>query len=356
MNKTPSNFVRSTRRRGSIYIAVLGVSLIVATLAAGGIIASRIQARDISAGSDMAEAQLYARSGLELARLWISQDANWRTNRTNGDWGSAMTLGNGSFTVNVVDPLDANLANRPHDPVTITVTGAKGTARHMTSMTLNASALPISSLGYPLHSAGELLVKTTRIVYAGTSVLSTNANLNNAGRIEGAVEATSITTAGVVFGGVTTGTAARTMPASSATALYTALATPITLSGSFDKRLLSSGSNPWGAVNPDGVYIINSATDITISNSRIYGTLIVNCPGKKVTLSGDVLIEPGRPDFPSLIVIGDLWVQSNGGPGTTLCETDLNCNFNPTNSPYQGATDNDVLDDYPDEILSLIHI
>src|SRR6185436_20170013 len=101
---------------------VLGVSLIVTTLAVGGIIAGRVQARANSAESDMADARYSALSGIELARLWISQDTAWRTNRTNGDWTTGLAVGAGSVTINVVDPTDSSIANRPHDPATVTVT------------------------------------------------------------------------------------------------------------------------------------------------------------------------------------------------------------------------------------------
>ena len=62
---------------------------------------------------------------------------------------------------------------------------------------------------------------------------------------------------------------------------------------------------------------MRTSNDLTISNCRIAGTLVVNCPGIKVTVSGNVLLEPSSRDYPALIVVGGL-AMNNTSVGQTL--------------------------------------
>ena len=71
-------------RRGSVFLVVLGVSLIVAALAYGGILVTRARQRTAAETADAAQARQNAETGIDLARLWIRQDANWRLNRSPG--------------------------------------------------------------------------------------------------------------------------------------------------------------------------------------------------------------------------------------------------------------------------------
>jgi hypothetical protein len=353
MRRLNDPFRRPSRRRGSAYIAILGISLVVMTLAVAGITAARVQARAAGSSSDMSAARLNAQSGLELARLWIAQDPNWRTNRAAGTWASNLAVGDGAVTIDVADPSDGNLANRPHDPVRIIATGTKGQATHVLRLTLTANPVPMPILQYALTSGGNPRIRSSRTLSLGAATMSVNGSLRNENVIEGNVECQSINTAGIIHGVLSTAVSSKPMPASTIAESYASLGTLINTT-SIDRRVLSPGVNPWGAANSDGVYVIRSSSDITLKNSRINGTLVVICPGKKLTVDNSVYVHPARADFPSLIVNGD--IEFRFTTSAALSEAGNSTNFNPPGAPYNGMSDIDLLDTYPSEIRGLVHV
>ena len=111
---TRSLVPRSKNRCGGVYIAVLGSAMIIALLGMCALIGQRIENRLVVASTDIRQAQLNANTAVELAILSMKQDTNWRTTYSNGNWFTNRSTGIGSCTANVVDPIDANLANGPY--------------------------------------------------------------------------------------------------------------------------------------------------------------------------------------------------------------------------------------------------
>ena len=347
--------MRSIRpRRGGVYILVLGTCALVATVALGAVLASRAQARAADEMGDAAEARAYAQSVMELGRLWIAQDPDWRANRPNGAWITNQAFGGGRFSLSVTDPADGNLANQPHDPVVMTATGTRGRARQMIEVTLKADPVPLPALRYAAHTAGQFHVRTGRLVISDGSTVSTDGSVRNDGIITGSVEAGSASTVGAVWGRTTLGIAARGVPNPAIIEKYAAIGTLINPGSTIDRRVLAPGLNPWGATNPAGVYVIRSSGDVMIRNSRIHGTLVIICPGRKVVVDSEVLLHPASPAYPALLVDGNLELQFTGGDGL-LSEAAESLNFNPTSAPYNGMSDGDAADVYPSEIRGLVH-
>ena len=127
------------RRAGSVYLSVLGVSLLLAVIAASACLVGRIQARAGATTNDFAEARIYARAGLELAMNTIYNDPYWRTHLGNGTWYSNKAVGSGSFTVTASDPTDNDVTVGDNNPVILTSTGMKGAARYVTSMRMEVT-------------------------------------------------------------------------------------------------------------------------------------------------------------------------------------------------------------------------
>ncbi len=237
---------RSPRpRRGSIYLVVLAAASIVATLAMGALLATRAQGRAANAFNDAAEARQYALSAVELGRLWIAQDVNWRTNRSCGVWASGQPIGSGTFTLEVSDPVDGNLSNRPHDPVVFKATGVKGQARQAVQVTLAANPVPLPALGYALHTAGQIHIVGSSQLATNLATISTNGDLKNSGTIAGNVEAATASQAGTISGTLTTNAPTKVLPAHSTVDLYTNLGTLIVPGNTINNQLLSPGCNPW---------------------------------------------------------------------------------------------------------------
>jgi hypothetical protein len=333
---------------------VLGTTLVVATLSLSGLLLARSRLAGSRALYDAAEARACSHAGIELACLWIAQDPNWRVNRSLGAWATDLPIGQGTVTIEVSEPIDRNLANRPYDAVRIRSTGRRDQARQIWEVTLNADPDPLPLLQYGLHTRGRLRIDGGHSLTVRSAPLDTDDSLRNDGTIIGAVEAASVETAGNIVGSLTIDTTIEQYPANPF-AIYVALGTEITPGGTIERRVLSPGSNPWGTANPDGVYVIRANDDLTIRNSRIQGTLVILCAsGKKVTFENSLLIHPFRTDYPALLIQGDAEFEFTSTLG--LIEATSLANFNPSGSPYQGTSDFDILDIYPSEIRGLVHV
>src|SRR5207247_8823822 len=94
------------RRRGAIYIVVLMTALLVALMGLAALQLSRVQSAVTSDGNNFIEARTIARSAVEIGMFKIRNDPYWRTNLGNGTWVNNQTLGDGTYSLSVVDPID----------------------------------------------------------------------------------------------------------------------------------------------------------------------------------------------------------------------------------------------------------
>lgn len=299
-------------RRGSVYLMALSTTLVIATLVGGTLYAQTQRVRGERLTADASKARVAAMSGIDVVRAWIAKDASWRSNRTSGRWASNLVLGDAKVDLDVIDTVDGNLASNPYDGVKITVTARVGGAEQIVSATLYAQGTPIDALAYGLHTGGQLHVKAGGTLQMGTATASTNGALRNDNTIEGSVLAASVSSAGTVFGGVTTSATPRAMPDAAAIDALAALGTVINT----DKvqNNLSATSNPYGAKNGYGIYVVHASNDFKIQDATINGTLIIDVPsGKIVDVKGIVRITPTSSDFPALVVRGDLTLEPDAG-------------------------------------------
>lgn len=124
-------------RRGSSYLLILSVSMIIALIGLSGLIAARIDHKIASTTSDATEARFYALAAIELGIFAIDADPlNWRMAIHNGALPVDMPIGNGSLTLVVVDPFDNDLLNDSAESILMTGIGAKGIARHKVQVTV----------------------------------------------------------------------------------------------------------------------------------------------------------------------------------------------------------------------------
>jgi hypothetical protein len=353
------------RRRGSIYVVVLGFSMLAAILAIGSVLASRVQLRAASTASDMAQARINAQSAIELAKDYIYSDSTWRTDQPNGVWTLPASAGGGTFSVSVIDPIDGNLTNRPHDPIAMTATAYYGNARQILTETLTANPTPMPILQYAISTATDFKLSGSGRLILGTGTLSVSGQYQSdpATFLEGNLNCTKSTgnNKGTLYGTMTVASATPTFPSSSIVQSYINLGTVITLSGvgpaasTISNQVFGPGYNSYGTANADGVYVIQSNTDVTLHNVRVYGTLVVNNAGHKTILDNTVLLQTYRSDYPALICAGDCTMQFTS-PNTTMSEATNGVNYNPVGAPYNGLTDTDMTDTYPSEIDGLVHI
>ena len=132
------------RRRGSIYIMVLGTSTAIIVIGLSALLAVRIERRGAEGTADLSKARFHARSAIEMGLFQIGSDLDWRTNQTNGNWYVDEPIGTGAFTLEGVDPNDGDLGNNDTDPLVFTGIGTRGDARFKLEVTLTAEVRPLS--------------------------------------------------------------------------------------------------------------------------------------------------------------------------------------------------------------------
>lgn len=125
-----------------------------------------------------------------------------------------------------------------------------------------------------------------------------------------------------------------------------------------DRVLLSPTSNPYGAANASGIYIINcNNQNVTIGPCRIVGTLVLLSAGSGTTVQGPITWEPAIAGYPALLADQAITVSFSGS--VSLGEATYGINFNPTGTPYPfvgGTSDTNASDAFPSIINGLIYI
>jgi hypothetical protein len=350
-------------RRGGIYFAVLGCSMLVALIGFGALAAVRAQRLGVLVETDMKAARELSRSAIEIAMAQMAADPNWRHTRVSGDWFVDRPLGDGTISARGIDPDDGDLRNNEIDPVVLTGIGRQGRAMQMLQVRLVCEPSPLSCLEAALASAGDQNHSSTSIHDSGQIISSNGTVASITAQIYTDVEAL------VILGGSYHNaqrllSAPRQFPdAGTVFNYYKSAGSWISRSSlprtagvyTLDRVLLSPAHNPWGAINARGIYVIDLAgADIVIQNSRIYGTLVLLNPGANARLAGSMVMGPAEPGLPALMVGGDFAIrmiedQLSESSGT-------NMNFNPPGAPYNGESDGDTSDSYPSQLAGLVYI
>jgi hypothetical protein len=350
-------------RHGTVYVLVLGISMMVLTLSLGAVALVRIQMQNCRDDADASDAMAYAQSAIEIGRQIIACDPDWRTHQSNGTWIDKSAIGTGSFSLNVVNP-NGTLDNSISDPVILTGTGAKSEARHVVQVMLNATPQPYTCLQAALFAGQNITVSSAVVQHVG--ILGTNRHVSaTSSFIVGVVEAAGTISGGSFVGERTAGVPLRSMPDPIAVfSHYVTNGTPISINivpkfngiATIDRRLFSPTNNPFvsGATNPQGIYCIDcGGAQIIIQNSRIVGTLVLLNTGLNSIMQGAMVASPAVSNYPTLIVRGDFRISTSG----TLNETGTpNVNFNPLGTPYQGVANSTTTDSYSSKIQGLYFV
>jgi hypothetical protein len=352
--RTPAPTLRRHQRRGGIYVFVLGSALLVMTIGLTSLLAARGQGRYAADEKDLVRARFIAQSGIELQMLAIGKDHAWRSSYGEGLWAANQPLDGGFVSLYGSDPYDADPSSGGFDPIVLSASARYGAARYMLSVQLIAPAQPLELLSTGVHATGPIQVKSgTTTVIGGP--LSTNGNARIDGTLEGDLHAATRSGSGTVTGTSTVPAPAKPSPPSTVVNDYIALSTALPSSPTLERVVLSPASNPYGAANANGVYRLVSATDVTVRNLRVHGTLIIRAIGKKVILENSVFLQSYRADYPALLIEAKD-IQFNQDASARLSENALNTNFNPAGTPYNGVADTDQLDLYPCEIRGFVHV
>jgi Tfp pilus assembly protein PilX len=136
------NIRQVTTRRGSLYIAVLGVALLITIIGISAMLAARVEHRALVDTEAAVKADFGATSITDLALFWITADYNWRTTYTNNTWTPALATDGMTLRFKLVDELDGNLANDPTQPVRLYAKAIVGRAVRLESVLLQPTPSP----------------------------------------------------------------------------------------------------------------------------------------------------------------------------------------------------------------------
>lgn len=154
---------RKNTRRGSVYVAVLGTALIVSVLGLSALMIQRIQRKADQQAAHVVEARLYADAALRIGMLRIENDPEWRFNYPNGAWETDVPIGDGTYTLEGIDPSDGDLSDRATDPLVLIGHGKKGTAVQKVQITLLPEYRGYSCLESAMHSGLDVLFNSATV-------------------------------------------------------------------------------------------------------------------------------------------------------------------------------------------------
>lgn len=119
--------------------------------------------------------------------------------------------------------------------------------------------------------------------------------------------------------------------------------------------VLSAGSNPFGDLNANGVYLINCGDqNVHIRDCRIHGTLVLQSPGSASVIEQSVTWRPYVENYPILVTNAGMLISMSNTP---LSESTINANFNPAIAPANDeglGSDLDLYDSYASQLRGLI--
>ncbi len=349
---------RQPDRRGSLYVPVLGVAMIVASIGMSAMVVARLNLRSVSGRQDRREARLLADAAVELGVTMLGNESDWRTTRAHDvpyPSAGALAIGGGTLNWKLIDG-DGDLADDDRDSVRLVGAGKVGQAVYTKSVILEPSGIGLTCLEVALHSGGD------NNIYSGFNcdqIISANDDVNAWGPTANTDVEVVDQFNGSISGTLTTGITPRQMPGDSVFAYYLSNGTWIDYSdipgGTMQKVVLSPGNNPFGATNPQGIYVIDCQNHwIRIKLVRLVGTLVILNPSSGSDLDNDQHWEPAVPNFPVLMVDGDIDFNWHGEHA--LRESFSGVNYNPPHTPYQDQSDADQTDEYPGLIKGLVYV
>lgn len=337
------------RKNGSIYMLTLTSALVLVSVVLGSSYILNRYRQTARIAHQVEQVQIHAELGIRHALSFTRQHADWRNLLTNGTWLSQISLGPVTYDVSGIDPDDGKLFNGQADPVLLTCTAVMGDIYR--TLQVRAQPGPSELLAYAGASGSNMKISEHAKV---TGNVASNAKINKTGAdtyVYGNAEAVStIHETSRITGVIAPGGMAKVFPDSQAISdYYLPRATAIPFAATIEKQVISNMTNTMGAVNSDGLYVIDCQNKkIVIKETRIQGTLVLVNPKNDSEISACFSWQSARSDYPALIVLGgDIEINSN----KNLSESELKIDFSlPGENGY--GTQTDV---YPPSIIGGIY-
>lgn len=350
---------RPSRRGAAYLVALLAGSIVTVTgLAALSMTTSR--ARTTSMADHAARARSLTRSGMEHAKCAIAAhlDNGGRRHDIFGAAEPSVSFDGGTFGWSM-RRMDGSAIMNTDEPIVLRAKAEHGPARYAMQAILPPSGVPYDVLDTGMYAGGTINLSAVSNLTSDKVVGA----IGNVSAITSTVTA-PVESAGSVSGVVYLDTtssrvAQRRMPDPSLIDYYVALGERINIGSlptptgapTLQRVLLSPTSNPFGSTNEHGIYILDCAGgNLVVRNLRVVGTLVLLNATGTVVIGNRVLLQPAHDWMPSLLVQGNLTFQGNI---TSLSESDLGVNLNPSHTPFGFQTDSDTSDDYVSRITGV---
>lgn len=366
-NRAFQSRVRTRDRRAAVYIAVLGVALVVGVMATVAMTLVRVERRIDSFGWKQREARMLAQSAVEYAVLNLQEQSGWRSGATaitSGAETAPVNFGSGTISWQITDS-DGNFANDLQDVITAKGIGRVGESVFVEQVQLMPTGAPLSCLEAAACVRTDINAGESAIVN-GSGLLSANGDIDGSNAtFDIDVETASEVEDGIYTRTVTEDTPARELPNTNVLTYYKSTGTwipiaSISLDGSTREirgQLISAARNPYGRTNPEGVYVVDCMGEtLIVEQSRIVGTLVLLNPGAGSGITSSALLEPAAANYPALLVDGNFTLSTSTGNVETLSEATAGINLNPADTPYNGGDDSDIADVVPSKLVGLVYV
>jgi hypothetical protein len=345
-------------RRGSVYVLVLGTSMLIMLIGLATVAMTQANARSGSQSGDVIEASALAESGVELALTKFSADSNWQIDYPAGVATTPVALGRGTVSFKWLSVATGG--------VRIYGIGQVHNAKRIYSIAATTNQ-PVATLKSATFAGTSISLPTLGTV-SGGGTITTNGSIGGLlvnFTVPTIVQAVS-NTLGILTNLTNALLGSPPTPPSNTHVFdyYTTNGTDITSSvptsgGNYKLQyvLLAPNINTLsgGAKNSQGIYVINcNNTVINISNCRVYGTLVLLNPGTNSSINGSVYFAPAAPGYPCLMVKGNFALSA--GTANLSDSSAQSINFNQTGAPYQGATDATFTTSYPCRFEGVVYV
>jgi len=137
--------------------------MIVSVLGLSALMIQRIQRKADQQAAHVVEARLYADAALRIGMLRIENDPNWRFHFSNGVWEADVAIGDGTYTLEGIDPSDGDLCDHATDPLVLIGHGMKGTAVQKVQITLLPEHRGYSCLESAMHSGNDFKLNSATL-------------------------------------------------------------------------------------------------------------------------------------------------------------------------------------------------
>ncbi len=368
MGVTKHSFRSSRRRRsyraGYLYIAVVFTTLILVTIVATAINVSTLRTKTEVSPWMRSAVLRAAESEIHRIAVTMRDNASWRWSNQNNVFSTWRASGNTSVFGEVLVrhrylDVDGDLTDSLEDAVELQVHAKNMDAETAISVNLVSDPQPYEFLQNSTTTLGDLEVNSQAMITCGSAVhVGDDFQGSNSGVLATRLLKVVGSVSAPVRGDVESGdnvSLVNLVPrfVLAGEVMDTNMIPMVGGKLRIEDELISPANNPFGAVSPDGIYVINAGgAPVRISNCRIVATLVIQ-QAASVQVRKGIVWECPVEGGALLVTTAPVELMNIDA---TLDESLHGVNFNPSTTPYRDNQSNaTTLDLYPQTLRGWIH-